>query len=392
MNILEVLNILVVSDVIFPDEEAGSGRVTWELSRNLAKRGHRVVILTRGQSGLPENEEIEGIEIWRFGRNLIKCRRLFGRLAQKYRFDVVNLHHPFSGLGVSSAISENRIPVVYIFHAPWPEEYQVRSEDLGRGYLREKIGVDIREYLEDKVLQRSERLVVLSNFMKRKLRNWHNFPEQKITVIPGGVNLERFKPVGQREELRKKLNLPKDKFLLLTVRNLVSRMGLENLILAMKDLVKVCPDIFLVVGGRGYLEKMLKKLVFGLNLEQWVHFAGYIPDEFLPGYYQTADLFILPTKTLEGFGLITLEAMACGTPVLATPVGGTVEILEKFDKSFLFRGTSPEDIANGIEEFFDQRVKYSDLREKCRKFVEENYSWDKFTDGVERVFYEIRKS
>jgi len=388
-EVREKLNILIVADIIPCDREGGSGHVAWELSRNLAKRGHHVVVLTCGQPGLLGTQEKEGIEIWRFQNDLFKCRKFFQELNNKYHFDVVNFHHPFSALGVMPFFRKNEIPVVYIFYSPWPEEYLIRSEDLRRGYLKEKIGIKLRKYLEGKVLKKSERLIVLSKFMKERLKNWHSFPEEKISVIPGGVNLERFKPVNQREELRKKLNLLEDKFLLLTVRNLVSRMGLENLILAMSKLVNTYPDIFLVIGGRGYLEKKLKDLVIKLNLEQWISFAGYIPDELLPAYYQSADLFILPTKSLEGFGLITLEALACGTPVLATPVGGTVEILEKFDKSFLFRGTSPEDIAEGIKKFLEQKDEYPNLREKCRKFVEENYSWDKFTDGVEKIFYEV---
>lgn len=386
------LNILIVTDFIPSDEEGGAATVAWELSKHLVKHGNRVVIITCGKKNLPENENKEGIEIWRFGRNLIKCWRLSKQLIKQYEFDVVNFHSPFSALGVISLIEKNKIPVIYFFYSPWPEEYQIRSEDLKRSYLRENSGVIARKYLEGKVLQKCNRVIVLSNFIKERLKIWHKFPSEKLTVIPGGIDLERFSPSKERKELRKKFNIPEDKFTLLTIRNLVSRMGLENLILALKDLVKIYTNIFLVIGGRGYLEKKLKDMVIELNLEQYILFAGYIPDELLPEYYQTADLFILPTKLLEGFGLIILESLACGTPVLATPVGAIVEILEKFDKKFLFRGTAPEDIARGIKEFLDHQEEYPDLREKCRKFVEENYSWDKFTEDTEKIFCEIIKS
>ena len=392
MNIPKHFNILIVSDVIFPDEEAGSGRVTWELSRNLARRGYQIVILTRGQKELSENEKKEGIDIWRFQNNFFKCRKIFRHLVDLYHFDVICFHHPFSALGVLTSGKGGKIPSVYFFYSPWHEEYQIRSQDLRRGYLRGEIGTALRKYFENRILGKSAWVIVLSNFMKEKLKDWHKFPQEKIKVVPGGVDLERFKPTAKREIIRDKLNLPENKFILLTVRNLVSRMGLENLIMAIKNLVNRYPDILLVIGGKGYLENRLKEIVIELNLGRWVHFAGLIPDELLPAYYQTADIFILPTKTLEGFGLITLEALACGTPVLATPIGANIEILEKFEKGLLFKGIEPKDIALGIRELLDHKDRYEDLRERCRKFIEENYSWDKFTDEVESIFHEIIKS
>ncbi|MEK6546379.1 MAG: glycosyltransferase family 4 protein [Nitrospinota bacterium] len=392
MNMRDRLNILVVTDVIFPDEEAGSGRVAWELSRNLTRRGYQVAILTCGKPGLPENEKKEEIEIWRFQNNLFKYRKFFQHLNNTHNFDVICFNHPFSSLGVLTLRKGGKIPSVYIFYSPWAEEYHIRSEDLGRGYLKEKIGIWLRKYFENMILKKSKWIIVLSSFIKERLITWHNFPPEKIKIIPAGVDLERFKPSNIRGFIRSKLNLPEDRFILLTVRNLVSRMGLENLIIAIKNLVNSYPGILLVIGGKGYLEKRLKEIVIELNLGRWVHFAGLIPDELLPEYYQIADIFILPTKTLEGFGLITLEALACGTPVLATPIGANIEILEKFEKGLLFKGIEPEDIALGIRELLDHKDRYEDLRERCRKFIEENYSWDKFTDEVESIFHEIIKS
>src|SRR5207249_11052699 len=82
-------------------------------------------------------------------------------------------------------------------------------------------------------------------------------------------------------------------------------------------------------------------------------FLGFIPDETLPSYYHAADVFVLPTRELEGFGLVTVEALACGTPVLGTPVGATPEVLSGLDASLVFRGISAEIMAEDLLRFLE---------------------------------------
>jgi glycosyltransferase involved in cell wall biosynthesis len=102
-----------------------------------------------------------------------------------------------------------------------------------------------------------------------------------------------------------------------------------------------------------------------------------------------ADIFILPTRELERFGLVTLEALACGVPVLGTPVGGTQEILGKFDSSFLFADTSPKSMAASILEKYkiisETPQKWSEISQRCRQYVENNYSWEKNVDSLEKI-------
>jgi glycosyltransferase involved in cell wall biosynthesis len=106
-------------------------------------------------------------------------------------------------------------------------------------------------------------------------------------------------------------------------------------------------------------------------------------------YYGASDFFVLPTRKLEGFGLVTPESMACGTPVLGTPVGGTKEILSDFDSQFLFSDTSPDAMAKGIQmamrKYFDEKEKYNELRHRCREYAEKNYSWKQHIDQLKSI-------
>ena len=126
------------------------------------------------------------------------------------------------------------------------------------------------------------------------------------------------------------------------------------------------------------------------GIEGHIHFAGFISEDKLPAYYQMADIFVLPTKELEGFGLVTIEAMASGLPVVGTPVGGTNEILGQFDSSFLFKGTDPNSMAELIMEKYElikhNPQKWEKISKECRNFVERNYCWEKNIDALEDLF------
>jgi glycosyltransferase involved in cell wall biosynthesis len=167
-------------------------------------------------------------------------------------------------------------------------------------------------------------------------------------------------------------------------------MGLENLIIAFNDLIKQNAEINLVIGGEGKLKTGLIALARDFGIEDHIHFVGFISEEQLPSYYKMADIFVLPSKELEGFGLVTLEAMASGLPVLGTPVGGTKEILGNFDSNFLFKGTDPNSIAELILENYhlikNSPQKWKEISHRCRNFVEQNYSWEKNIDALEELF------
>ncbi|MBI4351137.1 MAG: asparagine synthase (glutamine-hydrolyzing) [Elusimicrobia bacterium] len=379
------LNVLVCTDIIQEDDAGGSGRVAWETAKRLAAMGHRPIVLTKGAAGKEEIGTSEGIEIYRYRGSPFRLRAAVKNvLARHGRIDVLELHHPYTAFLALNALKG--VPAVYNFHSPWAEEYSIRCRDLGVNFISRFIGAGLRNWLERRALRSSGVILNASRFMASKLRFAHTLESR---ILPLGVDQDKFRPSADTAALRKRLGLPPGAFVVLSVRNLVSRMGLENLVEAASAVVKERPEVLFVIGGSGYLRGKLEELIKAAGLSGSVRLAGYIPEADLPAYYQCADLFILPTRLLEGFGLVTVEALACGTPVLATPVAANPEIVGRLDPRMLLEDCSPAGIASGILGFIPRySADREAMRGACRKFVEDNYSWTRYAEGVEQALFD----
>jgi glycosyltransferase involved in cell wall biosynthesis len=156
-------------------------------------------------------------------------------------------------------------------------------------------------------------------------------------------------------------------------------MGIDLLIRAAAEV----PGIQVVIGGEGPLRAELEALAASLGVN--ARFLGYVRDEDLPSLYRAADLFVLPTRALEGFGLVAIEAMACGTPALGTPVGALPEVLGPL--GLLFEAAEPGAIAAGIRRFLAEPDPARGAR--CREHVVARYDWDRVIGKVEAVLAEV---
>ena len=215
-----------------------------------------------------------------------------------------------------------------------------------------------------------------------------------LVKISGGVDVEHFQPAPDRRgRCGRRLGLPLDRPIALTVRNLEARMGLDRLIEAMVTLVRRVPDVLLLIGGSGSQRAALDALVRARGLDKHVTFLGFIPEGDLPRHYQAADVFVLPTRELEGFGLVTAEALACGTPVLGTPVGATPELLEPLDADLVFRDATAEamaeDLAALLTRLAADPAAAARLRTACRAYAEARFGWEHVVDDLERTLRDV---
>ncbi|WP_379132287.1 glycosyltransferase family 4 protein [Paenibacillus sp. sgz500958] len=298
------------------------------------------------------------------------------------RIDILYTHFAPYGIGPAMEAKKRGIPVVMTFHGPWNEEMKIEGQGI-----KHRVKTTIAKSIERRAYKLADKFIVLSETFRDILHELHGVPLHKIIVIPGAANVDRFVPATNRLAIRRTLNLPEGATTVLTVRRLVNRMGLLQLLEAWKQVAERFPHAILLIGGKGPLRGELEEKIADYGLSNKVRLLGYIPDHELTAYYQAADLFVVPSQALEGFGLITVEALSSGLPVMATPVGGNKEILQSFRPELLFKGSTSEDIADGVIHMLSNR-KLLPSREECRNHVLERYTWEHVADGVEAVFRE----
>src|SRR5436189_1868940 len=395
------LRVLMVSDVSTSPAEGGGTRMLWEQSSRLVARGHDVRVVCRAQPASDASvTERQGVRIRGFAvdrrtargfmlSSMLGARRAVALELEKDRADVVHVHQPLAGYGVLTSPAVRGLPRLYSFHSPAPLEYRSRRGMTAhhRDGVAGRLGFAALWGLERACLRRATAIQVLSDYSSELLGALDRISREKVVKIPGAVDTASFRPAEDRAAVRKALDLPAERSLLLTVRNLEGRMGLDLLIRTMAILTQNMPEALLLIGGAGTLRRELESLSNALGLRERVRFLGFIPDAALPLYYQAADVFVLPTRELEGFGLVTVEALACGTPVLGTPVGATPEILVPLSPALVFRGLAPETMAEDLRRFLEAERRdpeaHARLREACRCHAETRYHWDAAIDGLE---------
>jgi glycosyltransferase involved in cell wall biosynthesis len=397
------MNILIVVDGFWPEESGGICKSLLYEIRELHRLGHSIVVLTKKlKKDSPWHESRDDCEIFRYfvpprENAFYRLYPLFTRwymprivpkLHEQFKFDAASIHNPFQCVFFPFL---KGVPIIYTFHAPMNQEVEIERQIGKYGRMNQivKRMVPYLKRIDRKALKRSARIIVRSHFMRKEVEKIYlECGRDKIRNVPLGVDTDSYPFLENSQEIRMKLNLPLRRPILLTVRRLAARMGLEHLITAMSNLIKSFPEILILIAGTGYLEKELKNQVEFLGLTSHVQFLGFVPEEVLYEYYQSADLFVMPSANLEGFGLSTIEALSCGTPAVVTPVGANPEIMTPLDKSFICKSAEPPDLDEKINWFLKTHLQDYSLRLRCRNYCVDNFSVHSVTRSLIQIFEE----
>ncbi len=364
----------------FPSNPGGMDRYAYELMQQLIKDGDRINLCG---VGLPEHTPQAAISLCNLAnpqdplpKRLWSVRQRF-RQKQQYTVpvDAINLHFALYSFPLLDDLPSG-VPITFTFHGPWALE----SKQEGA----KPWSVAFKGWLEKQVYRRCDRFIVLSNAFGKILHEHYQIPWDKIHVIPGGVDTRRFQMDLSRKQARQILGWPPDQFTLFTPRRLVKRVGLDVLLNAFAKVKLRGADICLAIAGKGAQEAALKQQASELGIESHVKFLGYVPDEQLPIAYQAADLTVMPSQSLEGFGLVLLESLACGTPVLCTPVGGMPEVLSAFCPDLITESSDEMAIAERLGDLLTGKLSLPS-RSACREYAASHFDWQIIAPQVRDV-------
>lgn len=369
----------------FPERAGGLDRMYYSLVRALPGAGVAVRGMVAGSArvALDTGGAIRG-----FGSaaqalplRLMAARKAFANAVNSERPDVISSHfalYTWPGLDVARDIAR-----VSHFQGPWADESGVEGAAT--------FGQRVKHWLECSVYARSTRFIVLSEAFGQILISRYGVPAERVRVVPGCVDVARFDIEMSCARARQRLQLPHDRPIVLAVRRLVRRMGLEDLIDAMAQLkARHGSGAMLLIAGRGRLAEELQARISANALENDVKLLGFVPDERLPELYRAATISVVPTVALEGFGLITAESLAAGTPVLVTPVGGLPEAVAGLSPDLVLPGTGAEAIAEGLASALHGGMRLPDAR-ACRDYALANFDNSVIARRVAEVYREAVK-
>jgi glycogen synthase len=269
-------------------------------------------------------------------------------------------------------------PLVVHFHNPWSLEGRAAGIDRKRQALR---------WLQERAVYGSAaRFVVLSQANAQVLERTYGVPSEKIRIIPGAADLRRFAPTMTRRAARERLGWPLERPLVLVTARLVAAKGVDNLIAAMPSVRRAVPDALLVVVGDGPLAGELRAQVRALELDDAVLFAGYLTDD-LPLAYRAADLAVVPSVAFESFGLVAAESLACGTPVLVTPLLGLPEVVRDLEPALVLAGLGPEHLADGVRGALTGALPIPD-EDACVRYAQ-RFAWTTIARRIRDVYAEV---
>lgn len=366
------MKIAILVGAFPPKWLAGTEIATYNIAKHLAKRGHEVHVITTVDEGLPKECMEEGFHIHRitpWNMQFLGVASFWFKtfwILKSINPDIVHIQRII--YGISGFLAKKILKKPYVVWGRGSEVYLPWA---------------FKKPISTLVIKNADAAIALTEDMKRLMKEIYN---RHIFVIPNGIDIERFKNIS-REDIRKRLKITNKEKIIIFVGTLRRLKGVRYLIEAMKCIIEKNTNARLMLVGDGEDREDLENLVKELNIEKYVQFIGKVPNDKIPEYLKASDVFVLPSLS-ESFGIVNLEAMASGLPIVATNVGGLPEIVKDGENGFLVEQKNPEKIAE--KALF--LLEHDDLREKISKKNREKakgYSWETAVERLEEIYLNI---
>ena len=375
-----------------------------ELSCELGKRGYLVDIFTRSigeykpiiDNSIEPNVRVIALtagpptalspeehypHLSEFTANLMAFATL-----QNLHYDIVFSHYWLSGWVAAKLKEAWGIRFVHMFHTLGHMKKRILEA--------ESYQPDRRIQTEAHVLQWADRVIAATPAEQAQLRWLYRAKRRQIVVIPPGVNTERFHDAMTASEARGSLGIDPKSHVLLFVGRIEPLKAVDTILEALRVLRDKMPVLlkqlhFIIVGGdpdsKSDAEMLrLQRLSVKLGINQFVSFVGAKDQAFLPRYYRAATAVIMPSD-YESFGMVALEAMSCGTPVIASQVGGLQFLVRDQETGFHVPAREPVSLAQAIISLVTDPSKTAEMGLTASR-IAQNYAWSEIANRLLKVF------
>ena len=379
------MKILMLTWEYPPRIVGGIARVVHDLSKRLIKDGHEVTVITYKEGNVPYFEDDKGVKVYRVDNYMINPNNFidwimqlnFNLLAKaneiidkEGKFDVIHAHDWLVAYAAKSLKNSYDIPIVATIHAT----------EAGRN---SGIHDETQRYINDTewmLTYEANEVIVNSNYMKCELQRNFGLPFEKINVIPNGVNLTMYSGIEKDYDFRRNYAADNEKIILYAGR-LVYEKGVQYLIGAMPKILENYHDAKLVIAGKGGMYDELQAQVNSLGLGKKVYFTGYMDHKSLCKLYKCADIAVFPS-TYEPFGIVALEGMLAGNPVVVSDIGGLNEIVEHGVNGMKSYAGNSNSIADSILTLLFDHKLGMEISKNAKARVKELYNWTKIAQDT----------
>jgi len=371
-------------DFITYSSYGGSVNVAYYLALYMANRNNAVKVFTRSAKNVGDATNKHGnLIVYRYNTNFgsanysISINLLFKPL--KHEVDIIHIHSggtPFCVLSGLLYVKRYKKPLVVTYHG----DFYVHG-----GIIR-RMTICLYNKLQELLLQCANIIISPSRRYISTSKILYKYKEKTI-VIPNGIDLPKYQISFNKEECKKILNIPLNKKVLLFIGGLHAKKGPDVLLRAALYVIKSIKDVIIIIAGEGTMREDLILLSKKLSITKYVNFIGFVEEGLKPIYFRAADIFILPSLE-ECFPIVNLEAMASGSTIIASNIGGIPEAIKDSENGMLVPSNDPEALAGVIMKLLSNNK----LREKLGKNARQEsqkYSWEKITVKTEKIYQMI---
>ncbi|MEJ2281125.1 MAG: glycosyltransferase family 4 protein [Candidatus Bathyarchaeota archaeon] len=382
------------------------GTLTWEypprvvggiarhcegLAKALVKLNHKVHLFTLDFPGTPNYEEIDGVKIYRASTelghpNFLTWVLMFNHFLSKRMADVTgkvdfDLMHVHDWLAAFSGIS-------FKHYLKKPMVLTVHSTEIGRAQGLHSPDSFAINGIEWWATYESNRVIVCSHSMKDEICNHFNIPAEKVDVIPNAIDATKYHTSSDRGSVRQRFGVGWGEKLVLCVGRLVPQKGIEYFIRAIPKIAQRFPEAKYIIVGEGWSRDILEAEARASGYAHKIKFTGFASDQDVINLMSSADVLVVPS-IYEPFGIVALEGMATGVPVVASQVDGLAEIIDHERTGIFVFPRSPESIAWGIGRVLSDYDHAKWMVENAKEKLHKAYSWEAVAMKTVEVYKKV---